>query len=185
MYQICNNEEEKENGVEVVKGMDGVINVTQALTVIDTPVRGRELLEGLKDHFTRAYDSGSSTIWADSSEDGRITREEVQELIILSASTNKLSKLKEQAQEYASLIMEELDPENLGYIETWMYIYVPLLLYICERSPRACRSTRYSVKNLKVSVLAGSVFSLVMSVIQQSPTVEVAAQAYRCLMLQG
>lgn len=39
------------------------------------------------------------------------------QLIMLSASANKLSKLKEQAEEYASLIMEELDPENLGYIE--------------------------------------------------------------------
>ncbi|KAJ6407328.1 hypothetical protein OIU84_010768 [Salix udensis] len=56
---------------------------------------------------------------ADSNEDGRITRVEVQELIMLSASANKLSKLKEQAEEYASLIMEELDPENLGYIELW------------------------------------------------------------------
>ncbi|CAN1291064.1 Respiratory burst oxidase homolog protein E [Linum perenne] len=56
---------------------------------------------------------------ADSNDDGRITREEVQELITLSASANKLSKLKEQAQEYAALIMEELDPENLGYIELW------------------------------------------------------------------
>ncbi|KAF6172169.1 hypothetical protein GIB67_024791 [Kingdonia uniflora] len=140
---------EKENGVEVVKGMNGVINVTQGLTVIDTLVRGRELLEDLKDHFTRAYDSGMAyskefavgifgalarrrrqkinrvtkeelyDFWADSKEDGRIAREEVQELIILSASTNKLSKLKEQAQEYASLIMEELDPKNLEYIELW------------------------------------------------------------------
>ncbi|KAK0571608.1 hypothetical protein LWI29_018782 [Acer saccharum] len=56
---------------------------------------------------------------ADSNEDGRITRQEVRELIMLSASANKLSKLKEQAEEYASLIMEELDPENLGYIELW------------------------------------------------------------------
>ncbi|XP_057507004.1 respiratory burst oxidase homolog protein E-like isoform X2 [Actinidia eriantha] len=55
----------------------------------------------------------------DRNEDGRITREEVQELLILSASANKLSKLKERAEEYASLIMEELDPENLGYIEIW------------------------------------------------------------------
>uniref|UniRef100_J3MTJ6 FAD-binding FR-type domain-containing protein n=1 Tax=Oryza brachyantha TaxID=4533 RepID=J3MTJ6_ORYBR len=50
----------------------------------------------------------------DTNVDGRITREE---LIVLSASANKLSKLKEQAEEYASLIMEELDPEDLGYIE--------------------------------------------------------------------
>ncbi|XP_048491002.1 respiratory burst oxidase homolog protein E isoform X1 [Beta vulgaris subsp. vulgaris] len=56
---------------------------------------------------------------ADSNEDGRITRDEVQELIMLSASANRLSSLKEQAHEYANLIMEELDPENLGYIELW------------------------------------------------------------------
>ncbi|XP_057967882.1 respiratory burst oxidase homolog protein E [Malania oleifera] len=56
---------------------------------------------------------------ADSNADGRITREEVRELIMLSASANKLSQLKEQAEEYASLIMEELDPENFGYIELW------------------------------------------------------------------
>ncbi|CAN8292468.1 unnamed protein product [Cochlearia groenlandica] len=56
---------------------------------------------------------------ADSNEDGKITREEIKELLMLSASANKLAKLKEQAEEYASLIMEELDPENLGYIELW------------------------------------------------------------------
>lgn len=36
---------------------------------------------------------------------------------MLSACANKLSRLKEQAEEYAALIMEELDPERLGYIE--------------------------------------------------------------------
>ncbi|KAL1207821.1 Respiratory burst oxidase-like protein E [Cardamine amara subsp. amara] len=56
---------------------------------------------------------------ADSNEDGKITREEIKELLMLSASANKLAKLKEQAEEYASLIMEELDPENFGYIELW------------------------------------------------------------------
>lgn len=45
---------------------------------------------------------------------------------MLSASANKLSKLKEQAEEYASLIMEELDPENLGYIEV-LHMYMLLL----------------------------------------------------------
>lgn len=39
------------------------------------------------------------------------------QVIRLSASANKLSKLKEQADEYASLIMEELDVDQLGYIE--------------------------------------------------------------------
>ena len=39
------------------------------------------------------------------------------QIIALSASANKLSKLQERAEEYAALIMEELDPNNLGYIE--------------------------------------------------------------------
>ncbi|KAL4570732.1 hypothetical protein LXL04_026393 [Taraxacum kok-saghyz] len=55
----------------------------------------------------------------DKNEDGRITEEEVKEIIMLSASANKLSRLQEQAEEYAALIMEELDPERLGYIELW------------------------------------------------------------------
>ncbi|CAA6665948.1 unnamed protein product [Spirodela intermedia] len=49
--------------------------------------------------------------------DGRITEEEVKEIIMLSASANKLSRLNEQAEEYAALIMEELDPE-----ESWVRV---------------------------------------------------------------
>ncbi|KAL2250994.1 UNVERIFIED_CONTAM: Respiratory burst oxidase protein E [Sesamum indicum] len=55
----------------------------------------------------------------DSNGDGKITRDEVQELIMLSASANRLSHLQERAEEYASLIMEELDPHHLHYIELW------------------------------------------------------------------
>eukprot|EP00249_Psilotum_nudum_P018734 c26937_g1_i6 orf=506-2239(+) len=53
----------------------------------------------------------------DKDSDGRISEEEVKEVIILSASSNKLSIFQEQAEEYAALIMEELDPEKNGYIE--------------------------------------------------------------------
>ncbi|KAK4428811.1 Respiratory burst oxidaseprotein E [Sesamum alatum] len=56
---------------------------------------------------------------ADSNGDRKITRDEVQELIMLSASANRLSNLQERAAEYASLIMEELDPHHLHYIESW------------------------------------------------------------------
>ncbi|KAL0732532.1 hypothetical protein Bca4012_008741 [Brassica carinata] len=49
--------------------------------------------------------------------DGRITGEEVKEIIALSASSNQLSRIQEKVDEYAALIMEELDPDNLGYIE--------------------------------------------------------------------
>lgn len=38
------------------------------------------------------------------------------QIISLSASANKLSNIQKQAAEYAALIMEELDPENAGYI---------------------------------------------------------------------
>ncbi|KAL9246681.1 hypothetical protein vseg_020186 [Gypsophila vaccaria] len=55
----------------------------------------------------------------DKNDDGRLTEEEVKEIIMLSASACKLSRLKDQAEEYAALIMEELDPERLGYIELW------------------------------------------------------------------
>lgn len=41
----------------------------------------------------------------------------VRQVIILSASANKLAKLKGHAATYASLIMEELDPDDRGYIE--------------------------------------------------------------------
>ncbi|KAL4303719.1 hypothetical protein GQ457_10G011200 [Hibiscus cannabinus] len=51
--------------------------------------------------------------------DGKVSEEEVKEVIVLSASANKLGKLKQQAKTYASLIMEELDPDQLGYIELW------------------------------------------------------------------
>ncbi|KAG8486112.1 hypothetical protein CXB51_019464 [Gossypium anomalum] len=51
----------------------------------------------------------------DKNEDGRITEAEVKEILMLSASANKLSRLKEQAEEYAALIMEELDHERFGY----------------------------------------------------------------------
>ena len=38
------------------------------------------------------------------------------QIITLSASANRLSNIQKQADEYARLIMEELDPSNLGYI---------------------------------------------------------------------
>ncbi|TKY66041.1 putative respiratory burst oxidase-like protein H [Spatholobus suberectus] len=55
----------------------------------------------------------------DKNGDGRLSEEEVQEVIVLSASANKLGNLKMHAAGYASLIMEELDPDHHGYIEMW------------------------------------------------------------------
>lgn len=43
------------------------------------------------------------------------------QIISLSASANKLSNIQKQAEEYAALIMEELDPDNVGYIMVLTY----------------------------------------------------------------
>ncbi|AES79267.2 putative respiratory burst oxidase homolog protein H isoform X2 [Medicago truncatula] len=55
----------------------------------------------------------------DKNGDGRLSEEEVKEVIVLSASANRLGNLKQHADNYASLIMEELDPDHNGYIEMW------------------------------------------------------------------
>ncbi|KAM0953237.1 putative NAD(P)H oxidase (H(2)O(2)-forming) [Dioscorea sansibarensis] len=58
----------------------------------------------------------------DKNGDGKLTEDEVKEVIILSASANKLAKLKANAATYAALIMEELDPDHHGYIEVRKYL---------------------------------------------------------------
>ena len=68
------------------------------------------------------------------------------QLIALSASANKLSKLKEQAEEYAALIMEELDPENLGYIEV-IYTITPT-----RHVAQAFRNFVYILGHIKLSI---------------------------------
>ncbi|KAM3374105.1 putative respiratory burst oxidase protein H [Capsicum galapagoense] len=55
----------------------------------------------------------------DKNGDGKLSEEEVKEVLVMSASANKLSKFKQHAATYAALIMEELDPNHLGYIEMW------------------------------------------------------------------
>ncbi|XP_054803102.1 respiratory burst oxidase homolog protein B-like [Prosopis cineraria] len=78
----------------------------------------REFWEQITD---QSFDSRLQTFFdmVDKNADGRITEEEVKEIIGLSASANKLSKIQDRAEEYAALIMEELDPNNLGYIEVY------------------------------------------------------------------
>ncbi|CAK7336885.1 unnamed protein product [Dovyalis caffra] len=77
-----------------------------------------ELREFWEQISNQSFDSRLQTFFdmVDKDADGRITEEEVREIITLSASANKLSNIQKQAEEYAALIMEELDPENHGYI---------------------------------------------------------------------
>ncbi|KAG8090729.1 hypothetical protein GUJ93_ZPchr0011g27322 [Zizania palustris] len=95
-----------------------------------------ELLEFWDQISDSSFDSRLQTFFdmVDKNADGRITEEEVKEIITLSASANKLSKVQEQSEEYARLIMEELDPSNLGYIE--LYNLEMLLLQAPSQSVR-------------------------------------------------
>ncbi|KAK2370827.1 respiratory burst oxidase protein B [Trifolium repens] len=52
--------------------------------------------------------------------DGRITEEEIKEIFCLSATTNKLSNIQKQAEEYAALIMEELYHDDTGFIMVFL-----------------------------------------------------------------
>ncbi|VAH60041.1 unnamed protein product [Triticum turgidum subsp. durum] len=100
-----------------------------AMQMFDSLARKRGMVkqvltkEELKDFWEQLSDQGFDNRlqtffdMVDKNADGRITSEEVKEIIALSASANKLSKIKERADEYTALIMEELDPNNLGYIE--------------------------------------------------------------------
>ncbi|KAJ4842286.1 hypothetical protein Tsubulata_028851, partial [Turnera subulata] len=62
------------------------------------------------------------------------------QIITLSASANKLSKIQERAEEYAALIMEELDPDNLGFIE--IYNLETLLLQAPTQSTNLASDSR-------------------------------------------
>lgn len=95
-----------------------------------------ELLEFWDQISDTSFDGRLQTFFdmVDKDADGRITEEEVKEIITLSASANKLSKITDQAEEYARLIMEELDPGNLGYIE--LYNLEMLLLQAPSQSVR-------------------------------------------------
>ncbi|XP_035818743.1 uncharacterized protein [Zea mays] len=68
-----------------------------------------ELLEFWDQISDTSFDGRLQTFFdmVDKDADGRITEEEVKEIITLSASANKLSKITDQAEEYARLIMEE------------------------------------------------------------------------------
>ncbi|KAL4391258.1 hypothetical protein AHAS_Ahas03G0227100 [Arachis hypogaea] len=73
----------------------------------------------------QSFDSKLRTVFdmVDKDADGRITKEEIKETICLSATTNKPSSIQQQAKEYTALIMEELDPEEIGFIMVFTSSY--------------------------------------------------------------
>ncbi|KNA08419.1 hypothetical protein SOVF_162770 [Spinacia oleracea] len=81
-----------------------------------TKTQLRDFWEQLAD---QSFDARIQTFFdmVDKDADGRITEVEVKEIISLSATANKLKTIQDHAEEYAALIMEELDPDDLGFIE--------------------------------------------------------------------
>ncbi|KAI3956386.1 hypothetical protein MKW92_032033 [Papaver armeniacum] len=61
----------------------------------------------------------------DKDADGKISEEEVRKVIELCASTNNLPSVAYLASQYTAMIMDELDPDGRGYVETefWETIF--------------------------------------------------------------
>lgn len=104
-----------------------------------TKAQLREFWEQITD---QSFDARLQTFFdmVDKNADGRITEKEVKEIIALSASANKLSTIQKHAEEYAALIIEELDPDNLGYIE--LYNLEMLLLQAPTKSTNVGSDSR-------------------------------------------
>lgn len=109
----CIGMKEKEFAVEVFEALARRRGITSE------SVSRAELREFWEQISDQSFDARLQTFFdmVDKDADGRITEGEVRQIITLSASANKLSKIQEHAEEYAALIMEELDPNGLGYIE--------------------------------------------------------------------
>ncbi|CAL4993155.1 unnamed protein product [Urochloa decumbens] len=85
----------------------------------DGGITKEEMLEFWDQISDTSFDGRLQTFFdmVDKNADGRISEEEIKEIITLSASENKLSIIRDKAEEYARLIMEDLDPDNLGHVE--------------------------------------------------------------------
>ncbi|XP_076933478.1 respiratory burst oxidase homolog protein C-like [Bidens hawaiensis] len=106
------NKDSKEFAGELFDALSRRRNIT------DGNINKAQLKEFWDQVSDQSFDTRLQTFFdmVDKDADGQITEEEVREIISLSASANKLSNIQKQADEYAALIMEELDPDNYGYI---------------------------------------------------------------------
>ncbi|XP_009122345.1 respiratory burst oxidase homolog protein A isoform X2 [Brassica rapa] len=81
-------------------------------------INKNQLQEFWKQITDQDFDSRLRLFFAmvDRDADGKLNEAEVKEIISLSASANELENIRRQADEYAALIMETLDPYHYGYI---------------------------------------------------------------------
>ncbi|KAI3906448.1 hypothetical protein MKX01_029063 [Papaver californicum] len=108
-----------------------------ALHLFDALARRRKITTGFitRDNFKDFWEQLSDTNFhsrlrtffdmVDKDADGKITEEEVREVIEYSASANNLPSVTNLASQYAAMLMNELDPDGLGYIEigNWEMIF--------------------------------------------------------------
>ncbi|PIN26491.1 Ferric reductase, NADH/NADPH oxidase [Handroanthus impetiginosus] len=106
------NKESKEFALELFDTLARKRNISGDLI---TKVQLKDFWDQIAD---QSFDSRLQTFFdmVDKDANGQITEDEVREIISLSASANRLSNIQQQADEYARLIMEELDPNERGYI---------------------------------------------------------------------
>ncbi|CAN6997464.1 unnamed protein product [Brassica rapa subsp. trilocularis] len=87
------------------------------LMTLDT-IDGDQLREFWEQISAQSFDSRLQTFFdmIDSDANGRLTEDQVRQIINLSSSTNNLPNIQKRTDEYAAMIMEELDQDNIGYI---------------------------------------------------------------------
>ncbi|KAL4561491.1 hypothetical protein LXL04_033657 [Taraxacum kok-saghyz] len=92
--------------------------LTRRRNIIVDSVNKQIMKDFLNQISLQSFDSRLQTFldMIDTDGDGRITKDDVTKIIRLSASTNKLPNIENQGDKYAAFIMEELDPDNLGYL---------------------------------------------------------------------
>ncbi|KAL8117474.1 respiratory burst oxidase homolog protein C-like [Apium graveolens] len=92
--------------------------LTRKRSIMGNSINKEELKKFWEQISDQSFDSRLQIFFdmVDKDANGRISKDEVREIIIVSASANKLSSIQNKADEYATIIMEELDPDNLGYI---------------------------------------------------------------------
>ncbi|XP_021856356.2 respiratory burst oxidase homolog protein A isoform X2 [Spinacia oleracea] len=96
-----------------------------------------QVLKGRKNHTTRltkrelhgywrrlanpSHDSLIQILFdmCDKDMDGRITKEDLKQMIMLSSCTNKMGMKQEEAEHFGSMIMQEADTQQKGYIEVY------------------------------------------------------------------
>ncbi|KAL9248121.1 hypothetical protein vseg_021479 [Gypsophila vaccaria] len=87
--------------------------------IVTGTITKAQLREFWEELSNQSFDARMRTYFdmIDRNADGKVTEEEVKQVILVSASANQLWKVKEKADEFAGLIMKALDPDGIGYIE--------------------------------------------------------------------